>query len=305
MDLITTIGAAAGLGALVGVSLLATLFFSQARDVRRLRDWAGRAPERAAAAEEALAAYEMQGTEAHAAPAGSEAPEPVGAPLAASGPPMPPAMAPSPQSARQAEDWQLEAEAAAAAELDQRRQQREREVYTTPGSRMPHVGSPLIALAGGLILLFALVFGGIQLLGSDGGTETASPGKESKKKSGGTSPDKVRVAVLNGTAVPGLAAKVGDDVRSGGFKLGAVTNSESSFDTTVVMFRRGHQPEADEVARQLGLQDVELMSAEIQSVSKGAFVAVVVGQDRVPAGAQTPGPATPVTPTPTPTPVVP
>ena len=36
----------------------------------------------------------------------------------------------------------------------------------------------------------------------------------------------VEVAVLNGTAVPGLAAKVGDDVEANGYMLGAVTNSD-------------------------------------------------------------------------------
>jgi len=42
------IGGAAGLAAVVGLTLLAALHLSQARDVRRLREWAGRAPERSA-----------------------------------------------------------------------------------------------------------------------------------------------------------------------------------------------------------------------------------------------------------------
>ena len=46
MELIKDIGAVAGLVAFLGLALLALLYFSQARDVRRLREWAGRAPER-------------------------------------------------------------------------------------------------------------------------------------------------------------------------------------------------------------------------------------------------------------------
>src|SRR6185436_2412524 len=42
------IGAAAGLAAVVGLAVLSVLYFSQARDVKRLREWAGRAPERSA-----------------------------------------------------------------------------------------------------------------------------------------------------------------------------------------------------------------------------------------------------------------
>jgi len=57
MDLIEQIGAFLGLAAFVGLAVVVLLFFQQARDVRRLREWAGRAPERAAeVAEEAAAA---------------------------------------------------------------------------------------------------------------------------------------------------------------------------------------------------------------------------------------------------------
>jgi hypothetical protein len=48
MDLVERVGAYVGLAAFLGLAILALLYFSQARDVRRLREWAGRAPERAA-----------------------------------------------------------------------------------------------------------------------------------------------------------------------------------------------------------------------------------------------------------------
>src|SRR3954452_15403144 len=43
-----TVGALAGLAAVPGLGVLSLLYFGQAREVRRLREWAGRAPERAA-----------------------------------------------------------------------------------------------------------------------------------------------------------------------------------------------------------------------------------------------------------------
>ena len=46
MEIIQEIGSYAGLAAIVGLAVLSALYFSQARDVRRLRDWAGKAPER-------------------------------------------------------------------------------------------------------------------------------------------------------------------------------------------------------------------------------------------------------------------
>src|SRR5687768_3012500 len=47
MEIIEQIGSYAGLAAVVGLAILSALYFSQARDVKRLREWAGRAPERA------------------------------------------------------------------------------------------------------------------------------------------------------------------------------------------------------------------------------------------------------------------
>jgi LytR cell envelope-related transcriptional attenuator len=46
-EIVQEIGAYAGLASVVGLAVLSVLYFSQARDVKRLREWAGRAPERA------------------------------------------------------------------------------------------------------------------------------------------------------------------------------------------------------------------------------------------------------------------
>jgi hypothetical protein len=46
-DILLNFGAIAGFAGIIGLAVLAMLYFSQARDVRRLREWAGREPERA------------------------------------------------------------------------------------------------------------------------------------------------------------------------------------------------------------------------------------------------------------------
>jgi LytR cell envelope-related transcriptional attenuator len=46
LGIVQEIGAAAGFAAVVGLAVLSALYVSQARDVKRLREWAGRAPER-------------------------------------------------------------------------------------------------------------------------------------------------------------------------------------------------------------------------------------------------------------------
>ena len=61
-DQVEKYGAYVGLAAFLGLAVLSLLYFAQARELKRLRDWAGRAPERAvelearvvAQAEEAL-----------------------------------------------------------------------------------------------------------------------------------------------------------------------------------------------------------------------------------------------------------
>src|SRR3954454_2722028 len=47
-DQVEKYGAYIGIAAFFGLAVLTLLYFSQARELRRLRDWAGRAPERAA-----------------------------------------------------------------------------------------------------------------------------------------------------------------------------------------------------------------------------------------------------------------
>ena len=96
MEIIEQIGSYAGLAAIVGLAVLSALYFSQARDVKRLREWAGRAPERAA--QPAVPAPQRVVAQPQPKPAGTTppaVPTPAGqqsaAPKTPTGPPQIPA----------------------------------------------------------------------------------------------------------------------------------------------------------------------------------------------------------------------
>ncbi len=55
-DQVEKYGAYVGLAAFIGLAVLTLLYFAQARELKRLRDWAGRAPERAAELQERVVA---------------------------------------------------------------------------------------------------------------------------------------------------------------------------------------------------------------------------------------------------------
>jgi len=252
VELIKEIGAFAGLAAFLGLALLAMLAFSQARDIRRLREWAGSAPERDAERKESTSAVAAKRAE----------------------------------ELRALEDART-AERSAIEDRELRRRRREEGLpEQTRGERLraslsrfgSHLAEPRYLVA--LFVVVLVVVGGVGYLVTQGSDDSSGKsGKDKAAKSKVAKPGEIEVTVLNGTAVPGLAATFGDQVESEGFQLGAVTNSSTSFSESVVMFSRGNAPEARRVAAALGISDVRLMTSDISSVSGGAPVSVIVGED--------------------------
>jgi hypothetical protein len=68
-DKIEQYGAYAGVAAIFGLGVLSLLYFAQAREVKRLREWAGRAPERQAELEARVASEAQRRVTAPAGPA--------------------------------------------------------------------------------------------------------------------------------------------------------------------------------------------------------------------------------------------
>jgi hypothetical protein len=250
VQLLEQIGAFAGLAAFIGLALLAMLAFSQARDIRRLREWAGSAPERDAERKES--------TSVVAAKRAEELRE----------------LEESRTAERDALDQREERRRRRDAGLPElTRRERFSEAFSGFGSRL---AEPRYLVA--IFVVLVLVAGGIAYAVTQSSDSADGKGGQGKSAQA-LKPSEIEVAVLNGTAVTGLAGTYGNKVERKGFQLGAVTNSATSFANSVVMFRRGHAPEAHRVASVLGISDVRLMSSDIASVSAGAPVAVVVGED--------------------------
>jgi LytR cell envelope-related transcriptional attenuator len=258
------IGAFAGLASFLGLGIFALLLFAHGRDIRRLRDWAGSAPEREA--------ERMEQTQNIAAQRAEEL--------------------------RELEESRT-AEHAAIEQREVRRQRREEGLpELTRGERFRERFSGFgesLSRPALLIMLFVvlvLIGGGVAyaVLNTGGGSDEAAKGagngggKEKQAAAGKkVKPDEIEVAVLNGTEATGLAATWGDKAEGKGFEVGAITNTTSTFENSVVMFEAGAATEAKAVAKQLQIHKVQPMTAEVSGVSNGAKVAVVVGEDNAPA----------------------
>ena len=252
MELVERVGSYVGLAAFLGLAILALLYFSQARDVRRLREWAGRAPERAIEAGQ-------QGERAtEVAPA-----------------------TPAAQHSLPATPFSQ------AAEPRKRKPLRERiRNVHIPYARYIAMGAAGLLIAGGA------AFAVLQLTGDEG--TTTSAGNPERTSGGGdgesrnrerrqvnVDPSQVTVAVLNGTAVQGLAAQVGEELRSGGFTLGTIGNAARIDQTeSEVLYRAGQSRSARAVANRLGIDKTGPVDSVNEEIA-GSFDAVVlVGSDR-------------------------
>ncbi len=247
---IEQIGSYAGLAAFLGLGVFALLSFTQARDIRRLRDWAGSAPERDAERKETTSTV----------------------------------------AAQRAEELRAleEARTAEHAAVNQREERRLRREEGLPElTRRERIGGFFSRLGERLaeprwlvaiFIVMVIVVGGAGYLLLSGSDDDAS-GKNGKQAAAKVKPADIEVAVLNGTATAGLAATYGDKIETKGYELGRVTNSDEPAETSVVMFARGHKPEAEKVAKQLQIPDLRLMTGSIEADSGGASVAVIIGED--------------------------
>jgi hypothetical protein len=127
----------------------------------------------------------------------------------------------------------------------------------------------------GVFLVVLLIGGGVAYAVLSGGSSDSGKGGSHHM----AKPNEIEVTVLNGTAVPELAGRFSEKVERKGFQLGAVSNSDSSFEESVVMFSNGHAPEGHRVAKALGVSKVKRQTEEIAKVAAGAPVTVIVGED--------------------------
>lgn len=263
MDVLLEVGSYAGLAAFLGLAVLTLLYFAQARDVRRLRE---------------SAEFLVEGQDGEPAQP-QQVPPPIGAEEEAT------AAAQAPP-ATDAEAFRRSELARQAADRRERFEQR-RTGDGFGGGRMPEVSSAVVIVIGGLILLGGIGFGATRLLGDD---EGKSGGAGGSKANLACSPGQTQVAVLNGTAEAGLAAGSAKQLEQKGYEVRPVTNTESGFETSAVMFDTNGQQCAAEIGTVVSITATQAMDPEIQGISEGAPVAVILGEDRG-SGASTAGDA--------------
>jgi hypothetical protein len=259
-DLIDKIGPIVGVVAFLGLAILAFLIFQQAREVRRLREWAGRAPERATeAADATAAAAEARG---EAVPEADEREPPL------AGPP-----------GRMSQWWGdlRERFAPAWTELDRRSP-------VDPRYFLVVIAAAIVA-AGVLTSGFGVI-GGDDGDGGNGGDGKGSKSHEEKK---------LEVSVLNGTqeldvngelipGVPGLADDVAKEiVKPAGFAIGEKADASDGFGDSTIFFEPGSEEDADELAEAIasdfGDPEVEPMIDDVKDLAGGAPLVLVVGRD--------------------------
>jgi hypothetical protein len=287
--LIQEIGSYAGLAAIPGLAILSALYFSQARDVRRLRDWAGRAPERSAeqaqggrvvarpapqtaAAQQPAAARPAAATQAAAVGGGTAtATRPATATPPGTHPPVP----------RVHTGGQTTILGAGGGANDE-----DDPWYRRALDRLPAARYIAIALVGIAVVGGGIAYGLTQMGGDSNTTSDSSGGGGGKaKKQKDSAPPAVRpsdvsVAVLNGTAVDGLASNIGSKLEQQGFNVGNKDNtSAGQVNESVVLFKPGKSREAALVRRRLKLTQIEPADQQALAQSGGADVIVVLGSD--------------------------
>jgi LytR cell envelope-related transcriptional attenuator len=255
LDLVIAI---VSLFATAGFFLLLPLYFSQRRDVMRLREWMERQPDHPAA--------DLEASEAILDRAESEIEQLTGE-----------------SEAIAATAVQAPGEAAGAAHRVTSERPALERVTMERAALQPHprwrrfvatATQPqwlAVIGAGAVILGILVVFGSDRLL------ETFDD--ERGPRVGAVVPEDVTVSVLNGTSVPGLAAKVGDDVEANGFELAEIGTSDP-VDSTVVLFAEGQEKEAKRVAKQLGRVRVRAIDAATAREAGDVDVVVIAGEDR-------------------------
>ncbi len=234
MDSLEEIGALLGFVAFAGLAVLVFLTFQQARHVRRLRDWAGRAPERAAAAADREAGPE----------AGSRRPRAMST--------RPPCADRRVRETRHRRvhgrvrhrgrdsRWAIFREGVALRweELDR---------------RSPVDPKILVGGLAAIVLGVAIATSGFGLFGGGSSSGSAEPASSKGQAKAREAEAAVKVAVLNGTApagrpgVPGVADSVSGDVKDAGFKVGDLGDA-GSFAGSVVMYRGDAKSDAKDLA---------------------------------------------------------
>ena len=91
---------------------------------------------------------------------------------------------------------------------------------------------------------------------------------------------RTQVAVLSGSAVPGIAGKTGDALKRKGFHVGTVANAPGPSQRSLVLYARGKKRAARALARSVKIGAVKPAGPNFQAIAPKAGLIVVIGADR-------------------------
>ena len=91
---------------------------------------------------------------------------------------------------------------------------------------------------------------------------------------------RTQVAVLSGSAVPGIAGKTGDALKRKGFHVGTVANAPGPSARSLVLYARGKKRAARALARSAKIGAVKPAGPNFQAIAPKAGLIVVIGADR-------------------------
>jgi hypothetical protein len=168
-----------------------------------------------------------------------------------------------------------------AAERRQRFEQRRRKPGRERPAWMSEPTSIAVVVVGGILLLAGAAFGVTRIVG--GGSESTTP--SASKSKGPCPPGQTKVAVLNGTATPGLAAQSAGQLKQRQYRVGPVGNTSTPFTTSVVMFDPTDGKECAPIIGQIvDIPKTQPMNNEVRQAAEGNPVAVVLGDDKAAGG---------------------
>lgn len=239
-NVIQTVGAYAGLVALLGIVVLALLCFSQARDLRRLREWAGGAPERDAEVREI--------SEIVAEERSQEL-----------------------QVLADREQRRLERTGYAESSFWER--------LGRPGRIMVILATVLILGAAAAWAGTTLLGGDDGGKTSNSANQRGSKNRTAKQGGLKPGQIKVGVLNGTGGTETGLGAQYAAELEGKGYEMGAVDDAPETFDTSIVMYLKGNEAAAKKVARAIDISETGLMTAEVAALTPGAIVTAVIGTD--------------------------
>ena len=269
--LLKDVGAIAGLASFLGLALLALLYFAQARDIRRLRE---------------NASFLIEGGNGESAAPAERTPTAVGATTSEPEQAAAAAAATAPNEAEAFRRAELARQAAERRKRFEQRRQRPNGDRERPG----WLSEPLtiaVIVVGALLVIAGIAFGVTRITGGSSDSGATQAGKNGK---GPCPPGQTRVAVLNGTATPGLAASSAAQLKNSQYKVGPIGNTSTPFTNSVVMYdasQQQGQPCASVVGQIVGISKTQAMNGEVRQAAEGDPVAVVLGDDKAGASSAT------------------